>query len=200
MSNKSNKLSRKEPSIIAGLSLSDNNIEIIGVRETQTVVFSQNGRIKPFKSFTSKIYNQLKAALFNDKMALVVLETYYPNVVDETRKVELYTYFMYGDVDHTADIIGGVLQPCENFRHTEDCISLDFDSKTIDVNGKALNKRFIKMLDAWKIGIPDKTIAADVLKVALSTYDFHKSKLFKLLNVDNKPQAVAVAYQNHVLC
>lgn len=185
--------------IIAGLAIKDNNIEFIGA-ENQTVIFTQNGQAKPFKSLDVKIYKKLKDALFNDLEALKIIKHFFPEAQTTTRLVEIYTYYIYGSVDTTPDVIDGNLQPSENFRESENCISLQFSSKHITVNGIPLKRRYIKMIDAWAKGTPDKTIAADILDIALPTYDFHKSKLFKIIQVDSKPEAVSKAYKHQILC
>lgn len=200
MQHKSTNYVPSTQALAAGLALNDNNIEIVGCKDTQTCIWLRNGSAHAFKHLPGNIYAKLKAAFYSDAEAVKAFTIYYPNVFDETRLVELYTYFVYGDLDTTPDIVDGELQPSENFRDKEDCISLAFNSKNIDFNGIPLKSRQIKMIDAWSKGIPDKTIAADILKIAITTYDFHKSKLFKLLQVESKPEAVSVAYKHHILC
>ena len=113
--------------------------------------------------------------------------------------VHLYTYYMYGDLDNTPDVINGVPQPSENFRDTKDCISLDFKNKNIDFEGQLLTKRDIFIIDKISEGIVDKAIA-DELNISMSTLDFHKKQLFSKLKASSKPQAVSQAFKTHILC
>lgn len=185
---------------IAGLALSDNNIEFIGKTDNKSVIFLQNGKVKPFKELDNSIYKKLLDAYLKDKEAVKIITLLFPEIVDKHRQVELYTYYIYGDLDSTPDVIEGKLQPSENFREKDDCISLGFNSKNIDFKGAPLKSRYVKMLDAWSNGYPDKMIASDILGVALTTYDFHKSKLFKIMDVSSKTQAISQAYKYHILC
>lgn len=200
MNDKSTNYTPSKQAISAGLALNDNNIEFVGNKETKKVIWLRNGNAHAFKNLPGEIYSKLKAAYLSDPEAVRAIQLFYPNLIDETAQVELYTYYVYGDLDSTADIINNELQPSENFRDGDDCISLAFNSKNIDFNGIPLKNRQIKMIDAWSKGVPDKTIASDILHIAQTTYDFHKSKLFKILQVQSKPEAVSVAYKHHILC
>lgn len=186
--------------LAAGLALTDNNIEFVGCRDTKTVIWMQNGHAHNFKDIPGELFGKLRDAFKSDAEAVKVLKIFFPTIYDETRLVELYTYYVYGDLDTHADVIDGKLQPSENFREKDDCISLAFNSKNISYLGIPLKDRQIKMVDAWSKGVPDKTIASDILDIAQTTYDFHKSKLFKLFDVSSKPEAVSVAYKHHILC
>lgn len=200
MNSKSTNYKPSSQALAAGLALNDNNIEFIGNKQTKKVIWFRNGAARSFKHLPGEIYTKLKEAYFSDTEAVRALQLFYPNLIDETAQVELYTYYVYGDLDSNPDVIQGELQPSENFRENEDCISLAFNSKNIDFNGIPLKDRQIKMIDAWSKGLPDKIIASDILNIAMTTYDFHKSKLFKILGVDSKPLAVSVAYKHHILC
>lgn len=183
----------------AGVALNDHNIEFVGCKDNKTVIWLQHGNSHAFEYLPHKFYTLLLIDFINDKAAQNVIKENFPKIKDMARKVELYTYFMYGDLDTMADIKDGKLQPNENFRDTEDCISLAFEKKTIHVDGVPLKRLYVKMMDAWAKGVPDKAIASQLGK-AHTTYDFHKSKLFKILNVNSKPEAVAKGFKQHVLC
>jgi len=73
-------------------------------------------------------------------------------------------------------------------------------NKQFTVNGKPLHHRYLKMIDAWCKGLPDKFIADSILNIGITTYDFHKSKLFKILNATTKPEAVFTACKNNIPC
>lgn len=184
----------------AGVALNDHNIEFIGQPSNKTVIWMQRGHSHSFENLPKPIYKALEELFFTDDEAIVWLtRQFQEHAHDEKRLVELYTYYMYGDFDHSADVIDGVLQPSENFRETKDCISMNFLHKTIDVNGMMLCPRSISILDDMSEGVPDKMIAHK-LGIAQSTYDFHKRELYKKLNVQSKPEAVAVAFRNKILC
>lgn len=200
MKHKSTHYKPSAQALAAGLALTDNNIEFVGCIDTKTVIWMQNGHAHRFKDLPAELYGKLRDAYRSDKEAVKAMSIFFPKVHDEKRFVELYTYYVYGDLDTTPDMVEGQLQPSENFREKDDCISLAFNSKNISFMGIPLKDRQIKMIDAWSKGIPDKTIASDILDIAHTTYDFHKSKLFKLLQVCSKPEAVSVAYKHHILC
>lgn len=188
-----------EQQIIAGLAIKDNNIEFVAGKN-RTTLFIQNGVTHHFKEIPGFIYRKLKNAFLKDEACQKAFNTFFPNLIDETKKVALYTYYLWGGTDTNPDVIDGELQPAENFRESEDCISLAFNSKNIHYKGIPLKSRQIKMIDAWSKGILDSVIAEDILDIAQTTYDFHKSKLFKILEVSSKPEAVSVAYKHHILC
>lgn len=185
----------------AGIALNDHNIEFVGMKETQTVIWLQHGNSHSFEYLPKKFYRLLLNDFLEDKKAIEVLEKYYEEFPDdefrERRMVELYTYYMYGGLDKKPDILNGVLQPSENFRHKPNCISLKFGNKTIDINGVVLKPREIRMLDAFAKGVPDKAIA-QMLNIKQSTLDSHKRDLFKIMNVNSKPEAVAQAFKHGV--
>ena len=106
---------------------------------------------------------------------------------------------MYGDLDNKADVINGQLQPCENFRETKDCLSLQFDLKYIDIEGVHLSQRDLKILDMCMDNMPDKLIA-DHLGISHSTFDFHNKYLFRKFDCDSKVSIVVKGIKNHILC
>lgn len=185
---------------VAGVLLDDHNIEFVGCRSTKKVIWLQRGNAHEFKHLPNRYYQLLRDAFLKDEFAHdVLLPKVAPLEDPERRMVELFTYYMYGDLNNTPDIVDGKLMPCENFREEENCISLKFSTKTIDINGVPLKREYIFMLDAYAHGVPDKAIAGSLGK-ALTTLDFHKSKLFKILGVHSKPEAVSAAYKHGVLC
>ena len=184
----------------AGIAPNDHNIEFIGCKQTLTTFWMQYGNIHAFENLHQDIYNKYEALYLKDLPARRIITMNHPDsVYNMRRQVELFILFNWGDLDTTPDIIDGEIQPSENFRLKEDCISLGFDTKNIDINGVPLSKRFIKMIDAWKLGKLDSVIAEE-LGIGITTYDFHKSKLFKILGASSKPEAVAIAFKYHVLC
>lgn len=184
----------------AGVAANDHNIEFVGCKDTKTVIWLQRGHSNTFENLPEHLYSALEELFLTDHEAVKILPNWFPEAADSLpRLVEIYTYYMYGDLDTKADVIDGKLQHCENFRDGKNCISLQFKFKDIDVNGLALHQRDIIALDAFAEGIPDKTIA-HMLNITLPTFDFHKRNLFKKLGVNSKPEAVAKAYQHHIIC
>ena len=178
---------------IAGLMPNDSTIEIFGIRD-QRVLWMQNGKTKYFKDLPTKIYNLLKNAYLEAPKAV----EYLSKVSGNTQKqVELYAYYMWGQIDTTPDIKNGVLSDSENFRDSINCPSLLWNSKNINIGSHILTPRQLIIIDSILIqNLPDKAIAA-VLGISITTLDFHKAKLFKAVGVTNKMelQKIALKYK-----
>ncbi|WP_422105542.1 helix-turn-helix transcriptional regulator [Winogradskyella sp.] len=184
----------------AGISPSDPNIEFVGQANTKTVLWFQYGNPHRWETLPKNIYQALEELFLTDDTAVKVLTNHYSEIANDiNRLTEIYTYYMYGDLDHNADVIDGVLQPCENFRETKDCLSLQFDFKYIDIEGVHLSQRDLKILDMCMDNMPDKLIA-DHLGISQSTFDFHKKNLFKKFGCDSKVSIVVKGIKNHILC
>lgn len=199
MNNKVTTLQLHEQYIEAGVAPEDNNIEFIGNRFNKTVIWLQNGKSYRFNELPGSVFKDLRSLYLSDINAQTLIKTNYPQAKAISKQVHLYTYYMFGGFDKFPDVFNGLLQPSENFRDTDNCISLQFDHKVVSVNKTSLKRRYIKMLDLFAEGELDTNIALS-LNIAMPTYDFHKRKLFQILNVNSKPEAVSVAYKNHVLC
>lgn len=184
----------------AGVLPNDHNIEFMAVTGSKTVLWMQNGNTHQWQHLHPSIYDALEALFLTDTEAVKFLTSNYKEDADNiNRLVELYTYYMYGQLDNSPDVINGVLQPCENFRESADCPSLQFDNKFIDIEGVHLSQRDLKILDDIIEGLPDKAIAIN-LGVSIGTYDFHKKNLFKKLNVDSKVGLAVKSLKNHIVC
>lgn len=167
---------------IAGVMPNDTSIEFIGVRKTQQVLWMQNGNNHYFSDLPIEHYNLLKSAYLKDHKAKRFLEAVSDHL---PRQVELYTYYMYGEVDSTPDIANGKLSASENFRDTKNCPSLLWLSKNINIGSHVLTPRQLVIVDLIGENVPDKAIAS-VLGISHKTLDFHKSKLFKAVGVNSK--------------
>jgi DNA-binding CsgD family transcriptional regulator len=184
----------------AGVLPTDQNIEFVGVSGSKTVLWMQHGHTKTWKALPKPIYKKLKALFFTDHEAVKFLSNNYKAEAHNlNRLVELYTYYMYGDLDHTPDVIDGTLQPSENFRESKNCPSLQFSNKFININGAHLSQRDLKILDDIIEGLPDKAIAHK-LGICIGTFDFHKKNLFKKLGVDNKVSLAVISLKHHITC
>jgi DNA-binding CsgD family transcriptional regulator len=173
---------------------SDSNIEFAGIKETKEVVWIQRGHTLAFKYLPKWAYRICQHHYLNDLLAVAQL-----SALDITieRQVELYVYHLWGDVDATADIINHRLQPNENFRDTPSCSSLDWDSKWITIDGVALTKRDLIIIDMIKQDALDTAIA-DALEISVSTLGFHKKNLFEKCGVQTKTELIVKALNQHV--
>ncbi|EKF56207.1 LuxR family transcriptional regulator protein [Galbibacter marinus] len=175
---------------MAGVSPKDSNIEFIGVKSTKTVLWLQNGKTKYFKDLPPHLFELLQNSFLKDPQAMNDLQ----NVETMERKVELYTYYMYGDLDSIPDISKGRLSPSENFRDNKNCISQHWASKEITIDGVRMNNRDITILDSISQDFPDKAIA-NILGISMSTFNWHKQNLLHKTNCATKV-ALAIKAQN----
>ncbi|TXE18589.1 helix-turn-helix transcriptional regulator [Psychroserpens burtonensis] len=185
----------------AGLAANDHNIEFVGNTQDKTIIWIRCGHSNPFKTLPNNIYQALEELLLTDHEAIKFLTTNYESIAhDMFRIVELYTYYMYGQLDNKPDVVNGLLQAPENFRESENCPSLKFENTFIDINGVHLSTRDLNIIDNMIKGFPDKLIAYN-LGIAQSTFDFHKRNLFKRLHINSKLELVVESFKNKVaLC
>ncbi|WP_300434039.1 LuxR C-terminal-related transcriptional regulator [Christiangramia sp.] len=182
--------------IFAGINLKNSNdVEFVGIKKTKTVVFLQNGSVKPFKNLQND-YLQLILDSFNGDEGS---RPYFEGLdVPLLRKLEIYTYYMWGDLDHTPDIINGVLQPSENFRDCTNCPSIKFSNKEFTVHDEVLNERDLTIIDMSLKEETDIAIASR-LNIAVKTLDSYKTKLFKKMGgVQSKIGLVSASYQHRL--
>lgn len=182
MNTKTNYIPIDSQRIIAGITTKDDSIEFFGIQKTRRVMFLQNGIRYNFRELSPKYYALLQKAYKKDLVAVHFIKKITKSIVEQ---VELYTYYCYGALDHTPDILHGVLQPAENFRDRLDCPSLSFQSKKITIGGKELTLRELEIIDLVAQDYPDKLIA-DHLGIAVATLNTQKSNLFKKVNVQTK--------------
>lgn len=189
--------------LFAGLRNTPEEIEFFGNPDTLTVQWLQDGKAHPFKDLNPKYFTVLLNAMNADPIARKDLEVVHHScgkiaLPSLSRRVELYTYYCYGALDHTADIIDGVLQPAENYRHTQNCMSLGWESKEITIHGIPLLPREIKMLDLFAQDFKDQVVALE-LGIAPDTLSAHKRTLFKKARVQSKPALMLQAYAAQVI-
>lgn len=189
--------------LFAGLRNTREEIEFFGNPQSLTVQWLQDGIARPFDELPPKYYTILLNAMNMDKKARIDLEVIRSSkgriaVPSLKRRVELYTYYCYGALDHTADIIDGVLQPTENYRHTKDCFSLNWESKDITIHGIPLLPREIKMLDLFAQDFKDQVVAIE-LGIASDTLNIHKRSLYKKARVQSKPALMLRAFAEQVI-
>lgn len=180
---------------IAGMMPNDPGIEFAGVRKSKTVIWLQHGSSHYFCDLPKKFYNLLKTAYQKDHKAVRFLSS----VTDiEYRQVELYTYYMYGELDGTPDIENGILASSENFRDIRNCPSLLWNSKNINIGPHILTPRQLIIIDLIGNDLPDKAIAA-ALGVSHTTLDFHKATLYKAVGVKTKTALLKLSLQHKII-
>ena len=180
---------------IAGVLPNDSNIEFIGIRKTKQVFWLQNGTNHYFADLPHSYYKTLRKAYLKDSKAVSFLSEVSPDV---HRQVELFTYYMYGSVDSSPDIKKGKLGPSENFRDHQNCPSLLWYSKNINIGSHIFSPRQIVIVDLINSDLPDKAIAA-ALGISHKTLDFHKSKLFKALNVASRTALLKLSIKHKII-
>jgi len=180
---------------IAGVMPNDANIEFGGNRKTKTVIWLQHGNSHYFADLPLQFYTLLKSAYLKDHKA----QRFLTEVADEQRRqVELYTYYMYGDLDGQPDITNGKLGPSENFRDQRNCPSLLWHSKNINIGNHILTPRQLVIIDLIGNDVPDKAIASS-LGISIKTFDYHKSKLFKAVGAFTKTSLLKLALTHKIV-
>lgn len=180
---------------VAGVFPGDANIEFVGVRKTKKVLWMQNGCTRYFSDLPMKYFTLLKAAYQKDHQAQRFLKDVTP---DLSKQVELFTYYMWGDLDTTPDIIDGQLMPCENFRDKANCPSLLWNSKNINIGNHILTPRQLVIIDLMAKDMPDKAIASS-MSISPKTLDNHKQQLFKSLGVNTKYAVLKLCFQYKII-
>ena len=169
---------------------SSSTVEFFAIRKNMTVMFFQNGVCKRWEDLHPQLFTIMANAYQKDAGAKQYLESWN---LDYNRQVELFTYFGWGTLDHQPDILNGVLQPCENFRHGEDCPSVRFDTKQFTIN-----KRDLEIIDVAASGLSN-LVAAEKLGIAISTYNSQKADLFKKTGTDNIVSLVMAAAKEKLI-
>lgn len=180
---------------IAGVMPNDSNIEFVGNRQTKRVLWLQNGATHYFTDLPVKYFTLLKNKYLKDFKAQRFLSEI---TSDFNRQVELFTYYMYGDLDSTPDIEDGKLSESENFRDSRNCPSLLWNSKNINIGSFVLRPKHLVIIDLISKDMPDKAIAA-ALNISIKTLDFHKSVLFRILNVHSRTALLKLAIKYRVV-
>ncbi|TQI72241.1 hypothetical protein JM79_3197 [Gramella sp. Hel_I_59] len=172
--------------LIAGLLKTDSNIEFFCVGNLKTH-WIQNGKTHTWKDLPVPLFAACMTHFNKNEKARTALENYKENgeKVSRNRQVEIYIALGWGSADGHPDMIDGILQPMENYRHKRDCISLRFKSLIID--GKPLKPREVFMLDEMGQDADplDETIAV-AMSIKRSTYNSHSRELRDKAGVSSK--------------
>lgn len=189
MKNKCTHSVKNSQHLIAGLLQNDSGIEFYGIPNTREVQWIQNGHSHSFSELPPRAFMKLVNAYRSNEKAQQVIE---PLGGSLRRRVELYTYFMFGGLDSTPDMLNGELQQHENFRENAACISLNF--KSIRLNGALLKERELRMIDIMvNENDPKDEIVAERMGIAVSTYNQHKTALFHKTGTQTKTSLLLAA-------
>ncbi len=174
---------------IPGLLPWDDDIEFVGVRDTMEVLWLRYGATHYFKDLPDNIYRQLEQKYLSDQPAV----QYISGLSDDLRRqVELYTFFLYGDVDHIPDWSSGKLGETENFRISPECPSVDFANKHFTLRGNPVTPRELRIIDLFRREYTDSAIAEE-LGIHIQTFYYHKKKLFKKAGVQTRAGLINIA-------
>ena len=201
MNNKSKQPNSQHQNLPAGMNANDHNIEFVGNKKDKTVIWLRCGHSNTFNTLPKAIYKSLEELFLTDHEAVkFITGNYKDEAHDLQRLTEIYTYYYYGQLDSTPDVVDGQLQKPENFRESSNCPSINFSNTYIDINGVHLSPRDLTIIDNMVNGYPDKLIAHN-LGICHSTFDFHKRNLFKKLGVQSKTELIVECFKNNVaLC
>jgi hypothetical protein len=167
----------------------------VKIQGKKSTLWLRNGTTHYFTDLPAAAYNLLKEAYLLDHPAVAFISKIHAELKDQ---VELYAYYMWGDVDDTPDIANGVLSESENFRDKRDCPSLVWNSKNITIDRYILTPRNLVMIDMMSDGYKDSVIA-EAIGVCHSHYDKLKRDLFTYTNTDNKTSLVLKAKTQKVI-
>jgi DNA-binding CsgD family transcriptional regulator len=179
---------------IAGLLPNDINIEFFGIRESKKVLYLQAGCTHYFNDLPMIYYNLIKSRYLKDHNAVAYISKIHEELKDQ---VELYTYYIYGDLNILPDIKNGVLSASENFRDQKNCPSLAWN-KTMNIGSYILTNRDLQMIDMMAADYIDTAIAAEI-NVSNSHCDALKRNLFKNTNTHSKTALVLKAKSYKVI-
>lgn len=183
------------PPQIAGLFPGDTNIEFFGNRKTKTTMWLQNGNVNYFNDLPMHYYNLVKNEYLQNEKPVAFISKIHTELKDQ---VNMFVYYIWGDLDATPDIKDGVLSASENFRDTRNCPSLLWNKKQLTIDNYILTPRDIVMIDLLADDLIDAAIA-DAIGVSHSHFDSLKRKLFNYTNTHSKPALLLKAKSQKVI-
>ena len=199
MNSKSTTSQQHTQHLIAGLLPNDGNLEFFTVGNLQTK-YIQNGKSRSWNELPIPLYAVCMNHYNKNERARTVLGAVKENgkLISRDRQLEIYMSLGWGSADGKPDMINGVLQEMENYRHSRNCISLRF--KQLRIDGKPLKPREIFMLDemASEIDPIDQTIAM-AMKISRSTFNQHSRELKDKVGVNTKHALLMKAQREGVV-
>lgn len=188
--------------LIAGMDRTNpNDVEFVAIQKNMTVMLFQAGKAKPFRKLKPLYFALINNQFMDDRPAqdyFRTLETEQGVRFSTLRKIELYTYFLWGSLDHKPDIKDDVLQPSENFRHVLNCPSIRFTYKHFTLNNVRLCQRDLIIIDMSAEGLVDEAIAQE-LGIAVATLNCHKKNLFTRTGAECKLDLVSQSYREKLI-
>lgn len=181
--------------LVAGILPTDSNYELFTKdRKSRKMFFATKGSVKTFKFLPHKIRIQLEKLLLDDSQAMEDL-----GKLKWSEALEEYAFCNFGAADSEPDFNSeGVMQKPDNFRCGDNCRCLKWKSKNINYHGTKLTIREINVLDELKSGRPNKQ-SADILCMALSTFNTHKKNIMRKLKAENAIAAVFNAASQKII-
>lgn len=178
----------------AGLLVGDFRTEVFAERQTKKVFLISNGQTLPFNQLDSYKKSQILQNYLSDEVAVKDLSH-----LSENEALNQYAFCVLGAADSNADFdCDGNLKADDNFICSNNCQCLKWKSKNITVNGIALSKRKIEIIQLLATDLCCKQIA-DKLCITESTLDTHKSQLFKLFKVHSTTGLIREAINQKIV-
>lgn len=180
--------------IPAGIRVGDTATELFACRESGKVFGISDGRTIAFESICPKKRAMIYEQLLKDDAAMADLRDLTPELA-----LEQYAFCIYGAADSEPDFAaGGQLGKPDNFICSDHCRCLNWASKQMTINGNALTKRELEVLNHLASDKPDKMVAAE-LNISENTLDTHKRHLFDKAGVNSKSGLIVKAAKSKVI-
>lgn len=180
--------------IPAGIRVGDRATELFACRETGKVFGISDGRTIAFSSICPEKRALIFEQLMDDDAAMADLSDLTPEAA-----LEQFAFCVYGAADSEPDFdADGNLGRPDNFICSNNCRCLDWASKRMTINGNALTKRELQVLNHLASDKPDKMVAAE-LNISENTLDTHKRHLFDKAGVNSKSGLIVKAAKSKAI-
>lgn len=176
--------------------MTDQSVEFFN--DNGHVKIIKNGQILPFTEISFYEIEIIKNEISNDQHVISSLKEMHPD--SEMKRIEQFVSCRFGGLDHSGDIVDGVLQdgeywPCPfhgNCKHEGTLCKLPI------TNGQRLVKEEIQIL---QLTATDKTneVIAEELGFCLGTFHKFKRLLYEKLNILTKQEAAIYAFINNII-
>lgn len=177
-----------------------------GMTDSSVEFFSDSGQMKiiknsqvlPFTEISFIEMEVIKKEIEKDQNVISALKEMQPD--SDMKRIEQFVLCRFGGLDHTGDIVEGVLQdgeywPCPlhgNCKYEGTLCKLPV------VNGQRLVREEIEIL---QLAATDKTndVIAEELGFCLGTFHKFKRLLYEKLNILTKQEAAIFAFINNII-